>query len=126
MKNIFELVPHAKFGHISGCQNPADLLTRGVNYDYFIANYNRWFNFPVNKFCCDARSDASEILKKSVLKSDSDVALDNHENGLSSINVVKSNEMSFPINVSKFSSFNKVIRVTAYVQKFIKIYKKKQ
>ena len=54
------------------------------------------------------------------------MALDNHENGLSSINVVKSNEMSFPINVSKFSSFNKVIRVTAYVQKFIKIYKKKQ
>ena len=106
VNEISSLVPDAKFHHVSGLENPADLLTRGIKFKKFNGN-SLWFTGPpwLSSFTDDNSSFVACIpTREEKTSSDEETSSE-----------------SFPeiFDVKKFSSFSKCVRIMSYVFKFI-------
>ena len=109
--DIKELCPTAVFVHIAGSDNPADLLTRGVSAKIFLNNLSLWLNGPIYK-CKTVDPTTNEKFFSC------------------SVNCVETQIIDVPsiknptlIKIENYSSYNKLLRVAAYVFKFICILK---
>ena len=120
-ENILKLCPNAEINHISGMENPSDLLTRGISASKFNEN-SLWFNGP----------NFIKNLEHVNCITTADPALDTECEIVSNLTTeceIVSNlitERSEPvIEVAKYSSYSKALRITAYVLKFISKIKRK-
>ena len=110
-ENILKLCPNAEINHISGIENPSDLLTRGIDAQKFNSN-SVWFNGP----------DFIKDLENFNFISKTDEITDPESEIVT--NVVTKIPEPF-IDVAKYSSYSKTLRITAYVLKFINKLKRK-
>ena len=118
--NIKALCPTAEYRYIPTSDNPADLLTRGISYNEFIKN-KIWLNGP--QWLCNS-DDWPEPMQSSQtsLSTGASVSVENitvSEINTNTDTIENSNEREFPIDVTRFSSYSKILRVTCYVLSFI-------
>lgn len=106
VQNINECCPDAKIMYVSGLENPADLLTRGINSNTFLKS-ELWLNGP-NWLCNEFPPQTINI----IVNFDS-VQISN------SLPVPVQTVCNFPIDFCRFGSYSKLLRVTAYVHRFI-------
>ena len=104
IENIKQLCPNAKIAHVPGVHNPADLLTRGISAKEFLKS-DKWLNGPelasVNAVNIRPDNNSDSLLTEAVCN-------------------VSDSEMGEPIiNVSRYSSYSKALRITCYVLRFI-------
>ena len=104
VSNIRECCPYANIRHVAGSENPADLLSRGVSTQKYL-KADQWLNGPQ---WLTQKWPVMHTTVKSVACNES-------------FNEDLSASVIFPIIIEKYSSFSKLLRVTAYVLKFIKI-----
>ena len=115
VNNIKELCPNASFNHVQSCENPCDLLTRGVSVDKFFKT-DLWMNGPEWLTNCDNRPRSNNV--DSLIDS---VVCDVAPISESVSNHVPSQSDSL-IDVKRFSSYSKLIgtttRLFASIRKF--------
>lgn len=112
--NITALVPNAEFHFINSSDNAADLLTRGIKAESFLDS-SLWMNGP--KFLQDEqwRKHVPQIpCSVGVYDLECDPVLSTNLSVQQLCNFVP--DISF---IDRFSSFPKLIRVTAYVSRFV-------
>ena len=107
---------------MKGSENPADLLTRGINTDFFLKS-DIWLAGP------------RWLVESGLPAQSSDVDVDLDVNNTMSNLVVPDNEtakpktcnnLKCPILIENYSSYKKSLRVTAYVLRFVYRLKKTQ
>ena len=108
VENIRNLCPNAEIRFIAGKDNTADLLTRGISYKEF--NDNKfWVSGPL------ILHEARTTNVQNILDCAQD--LDNDRECVVSVQQNVCNEPL--IDVSRYSSYKKALRVTALVLKFV-------
>jgi len=117
----------AQWRHCPGSQNPADYLSRGVSPDELSA-LNQWWEgpewlkqhestWPINPSSDDnCLSTVAESRKQPHV----DVVVAN------AINVLEANSVQPIIEISKFSSYMKLVRITAWIFRFLRNCRSKQ
>ena len=113
INNIKALCPAVSVSHVSGNENPADLLTRGLNVKEF-RNNKLWEQGP----CWLASGDWSQDLLNNSEQGSEDLESDITENV--SINSIKVHDMQGIIPIENYSAYSKCIRVTSYILRYIK------
>ena len=115
VNEILALSRKEAWGHVAGLVNPADVGSRGVSPNQLIDS-NLWWvgpkwlaegkdNWP-KKFLLTESADVKEEMKKSVV--------------LASTTARESvNTIGQAIDIERFSSLGKLLRVTAYVKRFV-------
>ena len=114
VNEIRTLVPAQRWKHCSGHDNPADLPSRGISLPELL-NKSVWFSGPswlsslVQASCCDEELMPDECILE-MKKSAQHVLL-------------VGGEIGTVIQCQRFSSLGRLLRVTAYVLKFIAVLK---
>ena len=114
VNEIRTLVPAQRWKHCSGHDNPADLPSRGISLPELL-NKSVWFSgpswlsSPVQASCCDEELMPDECILE-MKKSAQHVLL-------------VGGEIGTVIQCQRFSSLGRLLRVTAYVLKFIAVLK---
>ena len=113
VENIKQICPNAIIRHVPGKENPADFLTRGLGGAGFDKVKNVWFN------------GSSVIHEREILTNPClSTFVDNNSQICTNSEIEEnpnSDAQKLPIiDVSKFDSYRKCLRVTAYVLRFIK------
>ena len=114
VNEIRTLVPAQRWKHCSGHDNPADLPSRGISLPELL-NKSVWFSgpswlsSPVQASCCDEELMPDECILE-MTKSAQHVLL-------------VGGEIGTVIQCQRFSSLGRLLRVTAYVLKFIAVLK---
>ena len=104
VEEIRRLSKAIKWYHCPGVYNPADLATRGVQADQLSTSILWWTGPELLK---SKEWQCKPVSEKSLLKED---ALQEE---------VKSPVKTTPVDSSRFSSLQRLIRVTCYVYRFI-------
>ena len=112
LKNIFDLVPEAKFNFIPGKMNPADSISRGIPSSQFFKNLEHWLQLPQdileNSFEINHEKFSYEIETSAQLQICSETS-------------EKSNFLDFLDNCH---NFQKCVNVVMYVRRFVNICRK--
>ena len=120
VNEILKRSQKGEWGHVAGIDNPADLGSRGVAASQLIDS-NKWWLGP------EWLRKGRESWPKSILIEDSEDVGSERKKDTISLIVTKSDlEVRHVINIDKFSSFNKLLRVTAYVRRFIENMRRKR
>ena len=106
-----------KYKYIKTDSNPADMLTRGMSFDKFQNNFDYWQHgpewlnktplvFPISDLKC-LTADQKTLVQTTILKDD------------------KIKEIQPVIPFERYSDFNKLVRITSCVFRFINKLKKR-
>lgn len=118
LKEIKSLVTTCEWNYCPTYQNPSDLLTRGITTQQLSDN-NLWMNGPqwiLNRENWPTwKQQSSEC--NALLTLDEDYIAEGDMDMYTALNVTTSTKSVFDID--RFSSLQKLIRVTVYVQRFI-------
>ena len=119
LQEIRRLTPKATWGFCPGSQNPADLPSRGIQASNLVSN-STWWSGTEYLYKCEWLKDPGEsLLDETVLKE----TVKNSPTVTHSLisTKVKSIEVNpnVIINCGNFSSFSRLLRVTAYVLRFV-------
>ena len=106
VEKIHSLVPYNHWFYVNTKKNPADLATRGLSSNEFLAS-PEWINGPSFLKSPDIRSDP-------IPNTDVSIALEKRKKKVVSVNQVVVSD-SF---IDRFSSFNRLLRVLAYIVRF--------
>lgn len=104
---IAELIPSDRWSHVSGLDNPADCASRGL-FPSELLEHGLWWNGPSWLLTDSSRWPQSHILH------DSWVPNEERE-----VCVMGAIEQDAVIPLSRFSSFTRLKRVTAWVRRFL-------
>ncbi|GBM87468.1 hypothetical protein AVEN_9565-1 [Araneus ventricosus] len=109
---IQEKTPPEVWNHCPGCENPADKITRGLSIKNLVNDQVWWHGPPwliqQNTFCVSSYDDSGP----DTLSIASEERI---------INLAASAESVEPVlDIQKFSNLHKLLRVTAYVFRFVK------
>ena len=118
VKEIVTTNPNAKFLHIPGEINPADLMTRGVSAKELLKNKN-WWHGPDNLPSVFRNQVRFKEVLESLVTEDSS---NNHCEKIVKISSLACHEADeFPIDTTKYSSYDKLLNVLCIVLRFVKI-----
>jgi len=116
---INQLTPNSIWRHSPGVINPADLPSRGIKAEYLIDSY-LWWNGPPffqesdDKWPVNSMTEVTELVNAEMVRNPPVVV-----NSLvcygSSTNEPLYDGVTEVMQSSKYSSFNRLLRVTAYV-----------
>ena len=98
--------------YVNTKQNPADLLSRGTSFEKLV-NSKIWFNGP------DWLKNEENWPVQLIEKTDNPIELESV-----SCPIIREKENHFPIDLTRFNSLKKAIKVTAYVLRWKKIIRK--
>ena len=101
---INKLIPNASFLHVKGCENPADLLTRGVTIETLLQSAHWWYGPP--------------WLGNMHYQSTLSCIVDVDDGGIVE-DQQTFEKSSFPIDVNAYSCMDRLVSVLARVLKFI-------
>ena len=115
VNEIVALTRKEDWGHVAGLVNPADIGSRGVSPSQLV-NSNLWWEGPdwlreckdnwPQKFPLTESIEVEEEMKKTIV--------------VATTSIVQSvNTIGQVINIERFSSLGKLLRVSAYVKRFI-------
>ena len=116
IKTIHE-VNNVMYGHVSGKENPADIVSRGANATSLQQN-TLWWEGPT--WLKAGSYPESMIPAMQATGSEMPICEENADEGPSLESAFVSNEHNEVVNCEKFSSFSKLVRVNAWVQRFIR------
>ena len=105
VQKINELADNYKFSHVKSCDNPADLVTRGITAQQYLSNFEFWLHGPI---WLKNNELPVSLFQISCIDSYDDV----------SVSGTVSVDCTFNL-LHKYSDYNKLIRITAYVLRFI-------
>lgn len=111
---ILEILPRSQWNHISGSNNPADCASRGISSTELLNN-SLWWHGPA--FLSDINFDLSnsqEVNQFSHKKTASDVEKE-RKNSTITVNMSVTTADDF---FMRFSSWEKLVRVTAHILRF--------
>lgn len=104
VREIQAITKQCKWRHCSGQENPADLVTRGIKPSKLITS-NLWRNGP--EWLCESEDNWPQ---EEVIEDDENFVL----------NVRACEEKIEPLfDVNKYSSLEKILRVTSYILRFV-------
>ena len=113
VNKILTLTKKDEWGHVSGLENPADLGSRGVTIRQLVEN-KMWWEGP--KWL---RKPEGEWPKTMVLMESEDVKQEEKKSSTLSVVVEKQPRLREIIDLSRFSSLGKLLRVTVWVKRFV-------
>ena len=114
---IRKLVPFACWKHCPGTRNPADIPSRGVLTTEFSAKLGLWLNGPST-----IQSPEEMMESEDVTLSDECLAeLKARNREKMTTNLLNSNDSNVIVSCQDYSNLRRLLRVTAYVLKFIKL-----
>ena len=117
---ILKLSQKDEWNHVSGSENPTDLGSRGVSSS-FLSQSKLWWEGP------EWLQKGENFWPNNVLLEDSQV-IANERKKVNVMSIVSSEKGSIGkvMDVRRFNSLKKLIRVTAYVKRFIQNLKQKK
>ncbi|VDI73295.1 Hypothetical predicted protein [Mytilus galloprovincialis] len=127
---IAEIKAHkdVKFMYVNTMENPADVATRGttaskLKNDSLWWHGPKWLNYDTQNWKNDSFGDNSSVEKmyQSEIKREKSRC-----STLLCNQIEEENRPPFGIDCREFSSYTKVIRVTAWIQRFVSRIKKRQ
>ncbi|XP_011631066.1 uncharacterized protein LOC105423115 [Pogonomyrmex barbatus] len=114
VSKIQSILPSSHWGHVAGTENPADLISRGINFDNFHSNSLWWTGPPwLSEFKdpCQGKGELSDR-EFDIIQSE--------KKGNMRVFVARANSESIIETMfSKFSSLTKIERVLAWCYRFI-------
>ena len=102
-----------KWGHVAGTDNPADLGSRGVTAGQLVED-SKWWLGP-----SWLRKGKGNWPKSILIEDSDDIGSERKKTAIAMIVTKSDVEVRNVIDIQRYSSFNKVLRVTAYVRRFI-------
>ena len=98
------------YHYVNTEENPADLVTKGLSYNKFLSKSNFWLEGPQW-----LSNDFQQWPDYPLLSISPD-----HKQKISTLCTVQHNSVNTGVlNINKFSSFNKLIKCTSYMYKFL-------
>ena len=120
--NIRDLCPNAEFRRVAGTQNPADLVTRGLSVREFLKFKQFWLNGP--NFL---HQKTFETMENKCFSACISGICEESLTGISpltmSVDTADQSKNFHLINLERFNDYSRVLRVTAYVLRFVYILK---
>ena len=113
VNEILDLTTKCEWGHVSGLENPADVGSRGVTIRQLIKS-DLWWEGP--KWL---RKQEDDWPKTMILTESEDVKEDQKKCNVLSVMAEKQPRLSEIIDLGRFSALSKLLRVTAWVRRFI-------
>ena len=110
---ILKVSRKGKWGHVSGTSNPPDLGSRGVQASQ-LAKAQLWWEGPV--WLKGGQSEWPTSLR---LEDSPDVTIERRKVVVSSVVSMEDQKLSNVIDMIRFSNLDKLLRVTAWVKRFI-------
>lgn len=105
---ILDRIPPSRWNHVSGEQNPADCASRGL-FPHELVNHHLWWNGP--HWLRSAPSDWPRQTELPPNDSETEIVKTCH------LTAVGTKDPLLPLD--RFSSYSKLVRVTAWVMRFI-------
>ena len=119
VSEILKLTKKSDWGHVGGKDNPADIGSRGVSASV-LRDSKLWWEGPES-----LRESEENWPKTLVLEDSTDIKKERKKMCVLSVVTEKSEKLSNAVNVERFSSLNKLLRVTAWVRRFVNNLKQK-
>ena len=113
VSEILKLTKKSDWGHVSGKENPADIGSRGASASA-LCNSKLWWEGPV--WLRDGEENWPDTL---VLNDTMQVQEERKKIVVLSVVAENNDRVDNVVNVEKFTSLNKLLRVTAWVRRFI-------
>ena len=113
VSEILKLTKKSDWGHVGGKDNPADIGSRGASA-LVLCNNKLWWEGPVW-----LRGGEENWPNTLVLKDTMQVQDERKKTVVLSVVAENNDRVSNVVNVEKFTSLNKLLRVTAWVRRFI-------
>ena len=117
---ILKVSRKGQWGHVSGTSNPADLGSRGVQASQ-LAKAQLWWEGPV--WLKGGKSEWPTSLR---LEDSPDVAIERRKVVVLSVASMEDQKLSNVMDIKRFSNLGKLLRVTAWVKRFISNLKAKR
>ena len=120
VSEILKLSKKENWGHVGGTDNPADLGSRGVSASH-LRDSKLWWNGP-----SWLKKGRSEWPKSLVLDESDDVSKERKKVNVFATVVEEPQDICQVIDANRFSTLGKLLRVTAFVLRFIRNLKSKK
>ena len=113
VNEILTLTKKDEWGHVSGVENPADIGSRGVTAKQLVGS-KLWWAGP--KWL---REHEDKWPKTMVLTESEDIKEEQKKSSALSVAVEKQPRLSEIIDLNRFNTLNKLLRVTSWVKRFV-------
>ncbi len=123
VNEIWNLVPTATWLHCPGCENPTDIPSRGIKPTELVSN-ELWSSGPV--WLTDAQTHSRQ--DKQEIAPPKECLVEARSTKSRTVNLfvnVTPQTLSKIISIQNFGTLDKLVRVTAYVLRFVKMLKAK-
>ena len=111
---ILKLTKKENWGHVEGTNNPADLGSRGVSASH-LRDSQLWWKGP--DWLTKGRNEWPKSL---VIDESQEVGKERKKVNVLGVVVKEAKDISQVIDINRYSTFGKLLRVTAYVLRFIR------
>ena len=111
---VLKLTKKEHWGHVEGTNNPADLGSRGVSASH-LRDSQLWWKGP--GWLAKGRNEWPKSL---VINESEEVGKERKKINVLGVVVIEAKDISQVVDVNRYSTFGKLLRVTAYVLRFIR------